>query len=227
MSNQPNSAQSTSGSYKPDPAAEIRAVIDAFFAALADAFAGRSDLITRLRVRHDRLLANQQHRIIDEASRHNLALTLAVLAGYHELAPQASDEELLPALEAAFVEPLRSSVKAVTKAALDAVADPFAAMVDITRQRERHAFGAGFVFTHPQDDPDHYVAQVERCYYHQVLSANGAQQLTPVFCAFDANWIDAIDPGRHGFSFERPTTIGTGGSNCPFRFRRTSPESKR
>ncbi|MGH3391643.1 MAG: L-2-amino-thiazoline-4-carboxylic acid hydrolase [Actinomadura sp.] len=95
------------------------------------------------------------------------------------------------------------------------------ALADISRQREQHAFGAGFQFTHPHDDHDHYVAQVERCDYHQVLQANGAPHLTPVFCAFDANWIDAIDPERHGFTFERPTTIGTGGPNCPFRFRRT------
>jgi hypothetical protein len=58
--------------------------------------------------------------------------------------------------------------------------------------------------------------------YHDVLRANGSERLTPVFCAFDANWIDAIDPERDEFEFERPTTIGTGGPSCPFRFRRTS-----
>ena len=188
---------------------------------MAEALPHRDGLDGQLRDRHQRLLADQQHRIIDEASRYNLALSLAVLAGYTELHADLGDEELIPLLRAAFVDPLRETVQQVTEVALDTAADPFAAMVDISRQREAYAFGAGFTFTHPDDDHERYTAQVERCYYHDVLAANGAPHLTPVFCSFDANWIDAIDPDRHGFEFERPATIGTGGHNCPFRFRRT------
>jgi hypothetical protein len=40
-------------------------------------------------------------------------------------------------------------------------------------------------------------------------------------CAFDKAWIEAIDPARQGFRFDRATTIGYGGSYCPFRFTRT------
>ncbi|GAB4583797.1 L-2-amino-thiazoline-4-carboxylic acid hydrolase [Nocardia sp. IFM 10818] len=43
---------------------------------------------------------------------------------------------------------------------------------------------------------------------------------TPVLCEFDANRIGAIEPERHGFRFERTTTIGVGGSHCPFHFDR-------
>jgi len=67
---------------------------------------------------------------------------------------------------------------------------------------------------------DRYTAEVTRCHYHDVLSANGAGQLTPIFCAFDSNWINAVEAERDGLEFERPTTIGTGGDSCPFRFRR-------
>ncbi|MGW4637902.1 L-2-amino-thiazoline-4-carboxylic acid hydrolase [Sphaerisporangium sp. NPDC004334] len=221
MSDHVSDTRPSAAGYQPDPAAETRMLIDAFFAALSDAVTGQDDLIARLRAKHERLLADQRHRVIDEASAFNLALSLAVLAGYQELAPQYRDDELHALLRTAFVEPMRATVQQATAAALDAAADPFAAMVDISRLRERYAFGAGFTFTHPRDDDGHYVAQVERCYYHDVLSANGAAHLTPVFCAFDANWIDVIDPERHGFAFDRPTTIGTGGQNCPFRFRRT------
>ena len=213
--------------YRPDPAAELQMVIEAFFAALADARPDDADLTGRLRARHLRLLTAQRHRVIDEPSRHNLALSLAVLAGYQELSPALDDEALIPLLRRAFVEPLRPKVRAGTAAALDEAPDPYAAMVDISRQRERHVFGAGFVFTHPRDDDEEYVAQVERCYYHEVLRANDAARLTPVLCAFDANWIEAIDPARHGFAFDRATTIGTGGGSCPFRFRRTGTPSPR
>lgn len=223
----PAGASPDQGGYRPDPAADTRALIDAFFAALADALPEQEGLTARLRTRHERLLLPQQHRIVDEPSRYNLASTLAVLAAYQELTVVMPDERLLPLLRAAFVEPLRAQVHDGTRAALDAAADPFATMVEFSRQREEHFFGAGFTFTHPADDRDRYVAQVERCYYHQVLAASGAAHLTPVFCAFDANWIDAIDPEWHGFAFERPTTIGTGGPNCPFRFHRTRPGPER
>ncbi|MET8155948.1 L-2-amino-thiazoline-4-carboxylic acid hydrolase [Sphaerisporangium sp. NPDC005289] len=222
MSDHTRDARQPEAGYKPDPAAETQMLIDAFFVALADAVPGQEDLIARLRAKHEHLLTAQRHRILDEASAYNLALSLAVLGGYQELAPQYGDDELHALLRTAFVEPMRGTVQQATAAALDTAADPFAAMVEISRLRERYAFGAGFTFTHPRDDDGHYVAQVERCYYHDILSANGAAHLTPVFCAFDANWIDVIDPERHGFAFDRPTTIGTGDQNCPFRFRRTN-----
>jgi hypothetical protein len=75
-------------------------------------------------------------------------------------------------------------------------------MVGISKDRERDAFGAGFGFSHPDDDHDRYTAEVTRCYYHDVLSANEAGHLTPIFCAFDGNWINAIHPERDRLDFE-------------------------
>ena len=196
--------------------------IGAFFDALVEALPDEGDLADRLSRRHEQLLADQQHRVIDEPSRYNLSLTLAVLAAYQELGTRRNADQLVPLLARAFVEPMEPYVRAATRAALDTATDPFAAMTGISKDREHDAFGAGFDFSHPDDDHDRYTAEVTRCYYHDTLAANGAAQLTPIFCAFDANWINAIDPDRDGLQFERPTTIGTGGTTCPFRFRRTS-----
>jgi L-2-amino-thiazoline-4-carboxylic acid hydrolase-like protein len=208
------------GGYTPDPVAETAMVVDAFCAALAKRFPQETGLVDRLARRRQRLAAEQQHRVVDEPSRYNLEMTLAVLAAYDELGSGHHDDELIPALRQAFVEPLEPFVRHATRSVLDEATDPFAAIVLLTKDREQQAFGTGFVFTHPEDDDDQYTAQVERCYYHDVLKANGAEQLTPIFCAFDSNWIDAIDTDCDEFQFERPTTIGTGGPNCPFRFRR-------
>ncbi|MGD0456027.1 MAG: L-2-amino-thiazoline-4-carboxylic acid hydrolase [Solirubrobacteraceae bacterium] len=216
------SGSSSSSGYVPDPATETAMLIDAFFQALSERFSEESGLADRLRDRHGRLMAEQQNLVVDEPSRYNLAMTLAVLGAYQELGAGHGEDELLPALRAAFVEPLEPFVRDATRSVLDQAPDPFAAMVALTRDREHQAFGAGFEFTHPDDDPERFTSQVERCFYHDVLRANGAERLTAVFCSFDANWIDAIDSDRDGFEFERPTTIGTGGPCCPFRFRRTS-----
>lgn len=210
------------GEYQPDPDAESRMVIEAFVTALAGACPDQPDLAARVARRHEQLLAAHQHRIIDPPSRSNLAMTLAVLAADQELAPHHDRADRLRLLETAFVEPLSGYIRSGTAAALDAADDPFALMVQISRDRERDSFGAGFDFAHPADDAGHYVAEVHRCYFHEVLVANDAPHLTPVLCAWDANWIEAIDPDRHGFAFDRPTTIGTGGASCPFAFRRLS-----
>jgi hypothetical protein len=97
-------------------------------------------------------VAEQQDRLVDEPSRYNLAMTLAVLAAYQELRSSHDRVELLRALRAAFVEPLEPYVQGATRAMLDVATDPFMAMVQLTRDRQARAFGAGFVFTHPDDD---------------------------------------------------------------------------
>lgn len=220
---QPGEPDRSATHYDADPDAAMAAVIDAFLAAVGDAFAEQHDLIARVSQRHADLVARHAEWLVDEPARHNLALALALLAAYQELAPDHPDRRLLPVLQRAFIEPMAEPIRAGTAAGLDAAADPFALMVQISRNREEHAFGAGFDFAHPADDDQEYLADVRRCYYHDVLAANDATHLTPLLCAWDANWIDAIDPDRHGFTFDRATTIGTGGTHCPFRFRRTSP----
>src|SRR5262249_3076329 len=110
-----------------------------------------------------------------------------------------------------------------TLAMLDAASDPFSAMVEVSKAQEEHAYGRTFTFERPVDDGREYLLEIHRCFYHDVLVANSAAELTPALCAFDTNWIEAIDPDRHGFRFERPTTIGLGGAYCPFHFIRTRP----
>ncbi|WP_067477220.1 L-2-amino-thiazoline-4-carboxylic acid hydrolase [Nocardia amamiensis] len=212
------------GDYVPDPSGDATAIIDAFFDHVA-ATVREHDLDTGLVAEmHSRLeesVAANRHRIIDEPAAHNLRMTLALVVAYRMLSPHLGRTATIAALRRAFVEPLGASVRAGTRAMLDAAPDPFAAMVAVSKARERYAFGDGFTFVRPADDNRAYHVDVTRCFYHEVLVAHSAPELTPVMCEFDANWIEAIDPAKHGFSFERPTTIGRGGSHCPFHFDRT------
>jgi hypothetical protein len=205
--------------YVPDPDADTAAVIDGFFGQLANTLDDSS--LAAMRARHAELVAANHHLIVDEAAGYNLRMTLALVAAYRSLAPELGRDRAIGLVRAAFVEPLRAAVREGTMAMLDAVPDPFRAMVELAKSREEYAFGAGFTFRHPVDDDQRFFADVHRCFYHEVLVANGTPELTPVMCAFDANWIEAIDPDRHGFRFDRATTIGHGGPHCPFHFSRT------
>ncbi|NUU24153.1 MAG: L-2-amino-thiazoline-4-carboxylic acid hydrolase [Streptomycetaceae bacterium] len=213
------------GDYVPDAEADTAAVIDGFFehlAATLRAHAISDALLTDVRGRHAELLLANEHRVVDAPARHNLRMTLVLVAAYELLRPRLGDAAALEAVHAAFVEPLAPVVRDATAAMLDAAADPYRTMVALAKSREVAAFGSGFTFAHPVDDDSRFHADVRRCFYHDVLAANGAAELTPVMCAFDRNWIDAIDPARHGLRFERATTIGTGGSHCPFHFSRVA-----
>lgn len=123
-------------------------------------------------------------------------------------------------MQAAFVEPLGPSLQAGVRAVLDAAPDPFTAIVAASRTRERDACGAAFDFDHVADG--RYLLDVRRCFFHDVLSANGKPELTTVMCRFDRTWIDAIDSERHGIAFHAGHHDRTRGTHCRFRFRRTA-----
>lgn len=162
---------------------------------------------------------------MDEQAKHQLRQSAIVLAAYRHLRDAVRQQELLGLLRAAFTEPLRDAVRAGTAQALEQSDDPFVTMVGISKVREKHSHGEGFVFERPRDDDRAYYLDVTRCLWHSFFVAEGCPELTAIFCAFDEVWIGAIEPGRHELRFERATTLGTGGSLCPFHFFRVERES--
>ncbi|KAK1179645.1 L-2-amino-thiazoline-4-carboxylic acid hydrolase [Streptomyces sp. NBS 14/10] len=218
------------GDYVPDPEHDTALLIAGFFDHISATLQKQAlppgelvSAISAMRKRHAELEAANAHMVVDEASRYNLRITLAVVAAYEKLLPRLGRDAATRAVRDALVEPLGEAVHASTRAMLDAAPDPFRAMVDVSKAREEYAFGKTFTFQRSADDDQRYLLDIHRCFYHDVLTANSAAELTPVMCAFDGNWIEAIDPERHGFRFDRATTIGLGGATCPFHFTRTAP----
>ncbi|MFI7694824.1 L-2-amino-thiazoline-4-carboxylic acid hydrolase [Nonomuraea sp. NPDC049655] len=211
------------GAYVPAPDRDTTLLLDAFYdhlAALLHERALPGDLVSAMRARQSELEAAQQSLIVDEPARHNLRMTLALVAAYALLLPRLGREAAVAVVRASFIEPLGDALQEGTQAVLDNAPDAFAAMVELSRSREEYAFGKGFVFDRTVEDDERYHLDVHRCFYHDVLVANSVPELTPVMCAFDINWIESIAPDRHGFRFDRRTTIGTGGTHCPFHFSR-------
>jgi len=166
--------------------------------------------------------------VVDEASRCHLRLTALILAAYRTLSASMSDkEEILSLLRRALIEPSRPRVRGGTAMMLDHAPDPMAAIVKVSKDREEGFYGSSFTFVRERDDAGAYLLNIEGCFYHRFFTANGAPELTPVMCDWDTNtWAEAIVPERHGFRFERPTTLGDGGDKCRFHFRRTGEEPR-
>jgi hypothetical protein len=214
--------------YIPDVAAESAGVIQAFHDALAPSLpdpALRQDLRLHLDDDCAALASRYQDWLVDEPAKHQLQQSAVALAAYLHLRGAVPDQELLGLLRAAFTEPLRAIVRGGTAQALDQAEDPFVTLVGISKLSEKHFHGESFVFERPRDDDRAYHLDVTRCLWQSFFVAEGCPELTAIFCAFDEAWIGAIEPGRHGLRFERATTLGEGGSLCPFHFFRVERAS--
>jgi hypothetical protein len=211
--------------YVASPEAAMNALLQTFWQEIERRLADPEHapaLMEAMRSQSQALEEAHQDWIVDEPARYNLKITAAVLAAYRVLQDRLPHEELLALLREALIGPFREMLSAGTAQMLDHAPDPFLAMVELSRAKQVNAFGAGFTFELARDDQQAFLVNVTRCFYHNFFLANGAPELTPIFCDFDAPWMTAIDPARHGFRFERPTTIGYGGTMCPFHFRRTT-----
>jgi hypothetical protein len=210
-----------SSEYRPDPVAENGWVIAAFLDTVQRRVADRlpvAQLTADLQTQQRALEEAHQDWMVDPQARSNLQVSAAVLATYRALQCYIPRDELLALIREAFVWPLRDSIRTGTALMLDHAPDPFQAMRAVSKARELHFFGAGFTFERSRDDDRAYYADVTRCLWHSFFVANGAPELTPIFCEFDTNWIEAIDPARHALQFSRATTLGNGGPLCPFHF---------
>ncbi|MDA3645887.1 L-2-amino-thiazoline-4-carboxylic acid hydrolase [Saccharopolyspora indica] len=215
----------TSENCSPDPERDTALLLDGFFEHLGATLTAHglpADLLDAVRERHAELLVINLPSAVDDLARQHLRLTLALVAAFESLRPPLGSTAAADAVRRAFVEPFGPAVREATRAMLDAAEDPFRAMVDVARAREKQYYGAGFEFRHAADDDRHFHQDVHRCLYQEVLAENSASELGPVLCSFDQSWIGAVDPAVHGFRFERASTIALGGTHCPFHFIRES-----
>ena len=156
--------------------------------------------------------------IQDKPSLEHLHLTCTVIASFRELKKKFSLSTCLSIVRYAFVDNL-SFITPQVRALLDQSKEPFREIVSISKEKEKE-YGKTFEFYRKQDDDRAYLLEIKKCFYCNVLKTNNSHELMPIFCDFDTHWMKAIHPEKHGFRFDRPETIGTGGNTCKFYFTR-------
>lgn len=164
-----------------------------------------------------------QHLLVDELAVSNARMSAQTTAAYQLLLEQGRPQsDLLPLLKSALVEPGRQMTALVSKLMQRASRDPFKSMASIASSKQAAVYGKGFTFEYDKDGMQTYhFTMVKKCLYHEFFKANGAPELTALFCAVDDNWSDTMQDGKYGVRFDRPTTIGFGDEMCRFEFRRT------
>ncbi|GII90219.1 L-2-amino-thiazoline-4-carboxylic acid hydrolase [Sinosporangium siamense] len=205
-----------------DVDSQMAELFDAYFAILEPDLPGMRQEIER---RAQALVEARGDLLVDGAARYNVHMSAVLLATYNLLRERMPGAEAVEKVKHAFLDPMREGIRHGMTAALDQAPDPFSLIVEISKSNEEQRYGASFDFVRERDDEDAYLLEIRRCAYNDVLRGAGAPELVPVFCEFDRSWIEAIDPDRHGFAFDRPTTLAAGHGSCGFHWRRTRPAS--
>ena len=156
----------------------------------------------------------------DEQSTFHLRCGTLVLAAYRVLLVSVPKDDAFEKVRRAFIEPGRADTFREMAEMMNTATDPFRHLVTHTKSQEEQFLGSTFNFERVQDDDHAYLLHVNECFYHRFFSENGAPELTQLACDINANWIDAIDPAKHGVRFERPSMLGYGGDKCQFYYYR-------
>jgi hypothetical protein len=167
----------------------------------------------------ERIMAAYSHMVVDERTYPHLRLTACVLASYQALTVgPLQPDQALELVEDLFTSIGRNTLRLYPRALLAFSRDPFVA---ITRAGKRalEQYGSAWEFRIEETD-NSFAMTATKCFYHDFFKTAAAPQLTRVFCRWDENWIGPIDPAKHHVLFERPTTMGYGGNECPFIFKR-------
>ena len=167
------------------------------------------------------LALDNKAMIVDIAARTHLRMTTLVLASYRVLLPYIKDDEsIINILEDTFKSVGQRWIKLYTRLMLQFSRDPFHTMIEASKKRIENNYGKTFKFEYSGDGQNYFVITTKKCFYYDFFVSNDIPELTRVFCSGDKNWFEEIRPEKHGFQFERPTTLGYGGSECPFQFKR-------
>ena len=156
----------------------------------------------------------------DEQHTFHLRCGTLVLAAYRVLQLSVPKDDAFEKVRRAFIEPGRADTLREMAEMMNTATDPFRHLVTHTKCQEEQFLGSTFNFERVQDDDHAYKVHVNECFYHRFFSENGAPELTRLACDINANWIDAIDPAKHGVRFERPSMLGYGDDKCGFYYYR-------
>ena len=62
---------------------------------------------------------------------------------------------------------------------------------------------------------------IHQCFFNDFFRANGAPELTALFCRVDNLWMDELANPKYRVRAERPTALGFGDDVCRFQFTNT------
>jgi hypothetical protein len=163
-------------------------------------------------------------RAIDAPTQLWLQRSAVVLAVYQELRSLAEPPRVLAVIREALTRPFEQQVGPYLEGRFGiSAAAPQEAFVRISenfKKRGEERFGKAFAYEQDVQDGTRSFTNIARCFFNDFFRANGAPEVTAVFCALDKVWANALENGPYGVRFDRPTTLAQGDDVCRFQFSR-------
>jgi L-2-amino-thiazoline-4-carboxylic acid hydrolase len=93
--------------------------------------------------------------------------------------------------------------------------------IEAACRKEAPFYGSYFDIAFDRQDADTFEMRAERCFFRDYFARHDNMLLTTVVCAWDANWMRAVDPAVSGLRAERTSLLSLGDDACRFRVVRT------
>src|SRR6185437_14321981 len=88
--------------------------------------------------------------------------------------------------------------------------------IDKACRKMEPMYGAGWDMVFKRPEPGTFEMKVGRRFFRDFFGRHDATLLTTVMCAFDVNWMQAIDPAVSGLRAERTSLMSLGDHECRF-----------
>ncbi|MGE5138987.1 MAG: L-2-amino-thiazoline-4-carboxylic acid hydrolase [Rudaea sp.] len=175
-------------------------------------------LAARVQARYQDLYAHRPHFYQPALRRHLESSILPGLALYQALREGSEDQDAIMAeIDRVFAAWVDRSFQRRQVKLLERLPAPFSILRFGNRLALKMNFPAEGWNIEWIEDNDRCVAyDIHECFYLNVLTAYGAQELTAHFCRSD----DLLYGNLPGISWERTKTLGRGDDRCNFRFSR-------
>jgi hypothetical protein len=144
-----------------------------------------------------------------------LALTTTVLAAYETLLPVFDGDQRRTIL---FLQHVPGVVAQrpfeIAFEALGKREDPVGA-IEAACRKEGPFYGSYFDIAFDRQDDDTFEMRAERRFFRDFFARHDHALLTTVVCAWDANWMRAVDPAVSGLRAERTSLMSLGDGRLP------------
>ena len=185
------------------------------------------ELEASVRARAAILLEQNEARAIDAPSRQWLLLASVILAAYRELLLLVGDEQsglsiLRNAMAAPFKERLTTYIVDRFGISQDAPEEAFKRIAENFKARGEERYGQAYTYVQEVQDEGRSFVNIQKCFFNDFFRANGAAEVTPIFCAMDNLWAEELEKPQYGVWFERTTTLARGDDMCRFQFTKTT-----
>jgi hypothetical protein len=155
--------------------------------------------------------------VVDGPSKGMLSLSAVVLAAAQVLSPVFDGDSrrtilfLQHVLGTVLRRPMEVAFQVLGKRehALDAV--------DSACRKDFAMYGRYFDIDFERPEPSTFEMRVGRCFFRDFFARHDAQAVTTVLCAWDVNWMKALDPAVSGLRAERTSLLSLGDDACRFR----------